>query len=127
MSAKVEGQVSRGDTAKLVLAAALVLAGVVGFHYFDEQASLLLRVVGLLAVVLVALALGLRTDPGRRAWLFAQEARTELRKVVWPTRQETMQTTLLVMGMVLVVAVILWLLDMFLAWGVRLLVHRGAA
>jgi preprotein translocase subunit SecE len=67
----------------------------------------------------------LTTELGRTVWGFALESRQEVRKVVWPTREETMRTTLLVFAMVFIVGLILWLLDMFLFWGVRFLTGQG--
>jgi preprotein translocase subunit SecE len=79
----------------------------------------------LVVVVLIALGMMLTTDVGRTVWNFVLESKQEVRKVVWPTRDETMRTTLLVFAMVLIVGLILWLLDMFLFWGVRLLTGQG--
>jgi len=70
-------------------------------------------------------AMMLSTELGRTVWTFALESRQEVRKVVWPTREETMRTTMLVFVMVFVVGLILWLLDMFLFWGVRFLTGQG--
>jgi preprotein translocase subunit SecE len=112
------------DTVKLAAAALLLLAGVGGFYYFGEQ-STLLRVVGLLAVAGVAVALAYTTVMGRTFAGFLGDARTEVRKVVWPTRQETVQTTLIVFVMVILVAIFLWLLDMLLLWGVQALTGQG--
>jgi len=124
MSTKVEVQESRGDTVKLGLAVAVLAAGVAGFYYFADE-SLLYRVLGLLAVAVAALAIAYQSTAGRRAWSFVQESRTEVRKVVWPTRMETMQTTLYVILLVMLVCVILWALDGFLGWGFQLLTGVG--
>jgi preprotein translocase subunit SecE len=70
-------------------------------------------------VVSVVLGVALQTEKGAWAWNLAKEARVEIRKVVWPTTQETTQTTLIVVGVVIVVALILWGLDSSLSWGVR--------
>jgi preprotein translocase subunit SecE len=99
-------------TAVLVL-----IAGVVAFHYFEDQPQLL-RVLGMLAVGVVAFLIAASSDLGRRGLGFVRDARVEVRKVVWPTRQETLQTTIAVLFMVLLVAIILWLIDMFLGWSV---------
>jgi preprotein translocase subunit SecE len=99
-------------TALLVL-----LAGVVGFYYFEEE-SQLLRVLGMLAVGVIAFLIAATSDVGRRSLGFFKDARVEVRKVVWPTRQETVQTTIAVLFMVVLVAIMLWLFDMFLGWGV---------
>jgi len=101
-----------------------VVAGVAAFYYFSEV-PLLYRVLGLVAVALVVVGMMLTTGLGRDVWGFILESKQEVRKVVWPTREETFRTTLLVFGMVFVVGLILWLLDMFLFWGVRLLTGQG--
>ncbi len=116
MKPKIETPASPKLDAVLLGLAAFLVAGAVGaFYYFSEQ-SLLLRVVGLLAVVGVAMALGFRTEKGRDIWAFVKEAQIEVRKVVWPTRQETVRTTLIVVLMVVVVAGFLWMLDAGLSW-----------
>ncbi len=124
MSTKVEVQESRGDTVKLGLAVAVLAAGVAGFYYFADE-SLLYRVLGLLGVAVAALAIAYQSTPGRRAWSFVQESRTEVRKVVWPTRMETMQTTLYVILLVMLVCLILWALDGLLGWGFQLVTGVG--
>jgi preprotein translocase subunit SecE len=124
MNAKLEAQDSRMDTLKLAVVVALLLAGVAGFYYFADQ-MLLLRVLGLLAVVGVALAVGLQTVKGRALAGFVSDARNEVRKVVWPTRAETVQTSLAVFAVVIVVGIMLWLFDMFLLWAVRFLTGQG--
>jgi preprotein translocase subunit SecE len=114
---KTEQSSSAIDTFKLMTAVLVLIAGVVGFYYFEEQ-SQLLRVLGMLAVAVVAFFIAASSDPGRRGLSFVREARVEVRKVVWPTRQETLQTTIAVLFMVILVAIMLWLFDMFLGWGV---------
>ena len=118
MNAKAEVESSGLDTLKLVGALVLLLGGI-GVFYFFEEYSTLLRVLGLLVVAGVAVAIALQTSPGRRVWGFALASRNEVRKVVWPTRQETMQTTLIVFVMVLVMGIVLWLFDMLLLTIVR--------
>ena len=113
------------DRALLAVAALLVAAGIGAFYWFAEH-SLLLRVLGLLAVVVVAAALASRTAPGRRVAAFLREAQIETRKVVWPTRAETVQTTGVVLLVVVTTALGLWLLDMLLGWAVRGLTGTGA-
>jgi preprotein translocase subunit SecE len=120
MNSKVEADQSRLDTVKLLLAVFLLGSGVLAFYYYAEY-SLLARVLGLLAVAGIAALVALQTEIGRSTLRFAQDSRTEVRKVVWPNRTETTQTTLVVIGMVILVGILLWLLDMFLLWAVRLL------
>lgn len=125
MSENTEGLSSQFDTVKLILSFAVLLSGVVAFYYYEEQ-SLLLRVIGLLVVAGVSAALVFMTEKGRSIWRFSQEARTEVRKVVWPTRKETMQTTMIVLVMVLFVGVLLWLFDSLLLWGISALTGQGS-
>ncbi len=103
------------------------MAGVSAFYYFAEVPgfTLLYRVLALVAIILIALGVMLTTATGRNIWAFALEAKQEVRKVVWPTREETVRTTLLVFGMVFIVGLILWFLDMFLFWGIRSLTGQG--
>lgn len=103
---------------KLLLAVLLLVGGIGVFYYMEEQ-SLLLRVLGLLAIAGAAVAVALQSVPGRAVWEFATAARTEVRKVVWPSRQETIQTTLIVFAMVLLMGLVLWLFDMVLMAIVR--------
>jgi preprotein translocase subunit SecE len=114
---KTEQSTSAIDTFKLMSAVLVLLAGVVGFYYFEEE-SQLLRVLGMLAVAVIAFLIAATSDVGRRSLGFVKEARVEVRKVVWPTRQETVQTTIAVLFMVVLVAIMLWLFDMFLGWGI---------
>ena len=111
--------ISRTDTFKLAGAAALILVALIAFYLFSGS-SLLARIIVLLIAVTVAVALALKTEPGVEVFKFLQDARTELRKVVWPTRSETTQTTLIVIAMVVVMGILLWLLDVILFWLVRL-------
>ena len=106
------------DLVKLVIAALVVIAAIAAFYVFDDQ-STPLRVAGLLAATGVAAWIGLQTEPGRNLWNFLQDAQVEVRKVVWPTRQETTQTTLLVIAVVILAALILWGLDTVLGWAIR--------
>lgn len=117
----VETTTSRFDTAKWVVVAVLVAAAVVGNSYFADQ-SLLYRVLGIVALALVAAMVALQTAKGASLWALVKGARTEIRKVVWPTRQETVQTTMIVVAFVIVVALILWGLDSLLGWLVSLVI-----
>ena len=118
MVTKTEQTSSGFDTVKLMIALLALIAGMVGFYYFADE-SQLLRVIGLLAVVTTAFFIVSTTEIGRRSLGFARDARVEVRKVVWPTRTETTQTTIAVLIMVFLVAIMLWLFDMALGWGVR--------
>jgi preprotein translocase subunit SecE len=131
MNTQAEPATSVADIVKQVFSVVFVVAGVAAFYYFStdhsyfKEVRLLYRVLGLVVIVLMALAMMLTTDVGRSVWSFVLESKQEVRKVVWPTREETMRTTLLVFAMVFIVGLILWLLDMFLFWGVRILTGQG--
>jgi len=124
MNTQAEAATSVFDVVKQVFSVVFVVAGISAFYYFSDI-QLLYRVIGLLLVMSLVIVMMLTTDLGRSVWGFVQESRQEVRKVVWPTREETMRTTLLVFAMVFVVGIVLWLLDMFLFWGVRLLTGQG--
>ncbi len=124
MSSRIETQSNMQDMLKWFVAGALLCAGLAGFYYFADE-STLLRVIGLLIAFFAAVAVASQTEHGRTAFAFMRESRTELRKVVWPTRKETTQTTLIVMAVVVLVAIILWLLDTLLGWLVQLLLGTG--
>ena len=111
----------RLDGLKWGLVAILVAIGVYGNYYFSAE-SLLLRVVGLLVIALVAGFLAMQTAKGGAFWVLLKDAKTEIRKVVWPTRQETVQTTLVVVVVVLVMGLVLWGLDSLLGWMISSLI-----
>ncbi|MDR7026638.1 preprotein translocase subunit SecE [Pseudomonas peli] len=121
MNVKAEAKDSRFDLLKWLVVATLVIAGVVGNQYFSAE-PILYRVLALLVVAALAGVIALQTSKGQAFWVLAKEARVEIRKVVWPTRQETTQTTLIVVAVVLVMALLLWGLDSLLGWLVSLIV-----
>jgi len=92
----------------------LILAGAVVGNYVYGDQSVLLRAVGVVAAVVIAGLIAMQTVKGRSAANFAKEARIETRKVVWPTRQEAVQTTGIVIVATLIMALILWGLDTIL-------------
>ena len=103
------------DWLKWLVVAALLGGGVYGNWYYQDE-SLLIRVVGLLVGAVVAAFIAIQTERGRSVWSLLKEARSEIRRVVWPSNQETSQTTLVVLILVLVFALILWGLDSLLSW-----------
>lgn len=125
MVAKTETEVSNKlDTFKLVIAIAILLAGIGAFYYYAEI-SLLYRVLGLVAIVIVAAGIAFTTSTGHAILSFGRESRAEVRKVVWPTRQETVQTTLMVVVAVIILGIFLWLIDMMLLNAVQMLTGQG--
>jgi preprotein translocase subunit SecE len=121
MNVKAEAKDSRFDLLKWLAVAALVVAGVVGNQYFSAE-PILYRVLALLVVAALAGVIALQTAKGKAFWVLAKEARVEIRKVVWPTRQETTQTTLIVVAVVLVMSLLLWGVDSLLGWFVSFIV-----
>jgi len=124
MGMNTEAQASGLDTVKLAAAGLLLAGAVVAFYWFSDE-PLLVRVLGLLGSAAVSVLLASQTAIGRSIWGFLVNTRTEVRKVVWPTRAETTQTVLAVLFVVVLMGVLLWLLDMFLLWAVRLLTGQG--
>lgn len=110
-----ETTAGRFDTIKWLIVFALVATAVVGNSYYSDQ-SLLYRVLGIVAIAIVAGMVALQTARGAAFWALVKGSRIEIRKVVWPTRQETVQTTLIVVAFVILVALLLWGLDTFLGW-----------
>jgi preprotein translocase subunit SecE len=129
MSVHTEEQGSSLDTVKLVIAITLLFAGIVGFYYFEnwqgQPVSVLFRVLGLLVAVGAGVAVALSSLAGKRLLSFMQDSRLEVRKMVWPTRAETLQTTLMVMVIVIILSIFLWGVDSLLGWGVRSLLGGG--
>jgi preprotein translocase subunit SecE len=125
MNAKVEAESSRLDSLKLGTAVLMVAGGIYAFYHFEDQ-HLVLRVLGLLAVAAIAVFVAAQTDLGRNVLGFISGAQSEVRRVVWPTRTETVQTTLAVVLMVFLVGIFLWLLDMLLLWAIQLLTGQGS-
>lgn len=103
----------------------VLIAGLVGFFHFAGEVMTLIRTLGLLASVVVAGLIVAQTARGREMFGFVREADVERRKVVWPTRQETMQTTLMVLVITIIVAILLFFMDTLFGWVVRRLI--GAA
>jgi preprotein translocase subunit SecE len=109
------------DTVKMVVALLILTIGIAGYYYYADQ-GLLYRVLGLLVMAVIAIGVMLTTALGGRTMGFLRESRTELRLMVWPTRAETIQTTLAVFVMVLIMGIFLWLLDMLLGWAVQFVI-----
>ncbi|MDH3645531.1 MAG: preprotein translocase subunit SecE [Gammaproteobacteria bacterium] len=125
MNANTEPSVSPFDRVKLFVAGLLVIGGLFAYYYFAAEYSQVYRVVGVLVATILGFAIAMSSDPGRRFWRFAQGSRIELRKVIWPTRQEALQTTLAVIVFVIVMGVFFWVLDLFLLWATQVLTGRG--
>ena len=120
---KVQGA-GTADKVKLAAAIVIVIAGVAGYYVLADRATWMrwLPVIGSLALAAVVVGFSRYGSEFRR---FVELARIELRKIVWPTRQETLQTTLVVFGFVIVAGVFFWVLDLVLAWATKALTGTG--
>ena len=112
------------DSAKLVLASAVLSGGIAGYYWFAGM-PVAVRILMVLAGLGLGAALLFWSAQGQVLWQYIQGSRVELRKMVWPTRQETLQTTLVVFVFVLLLGVFFWLVDMLLAWATRHLTGQG--
>ena len=101
------------DTLKLLGSVLILLVGIVSYYYLI-QISILFRVLMVLASVVVSLIIFFQTQRGKTLWEFFQGSRVEIKKVIWPTKQETFQTTLTVFVFVLIMGIFFWLLDFLL-------------
>ena len=126
METKVEEQATFVDTVKLALAVLILLAGLVSYYYFASSA-VLLRAFGVIVAVAAGIGVVFTSFQGQLLWQFIQGARVELRKVVWPTREETIQTTLVVLVFALIGGVFFWLLDVILLFLTKQITGQGGA
>lgn len=113
------------NSLKWTIALLLVALGVLGNYHYSEQ-SILVRVIALFFLALTAAWIAFQTNKGKQFWQFLLEARTELRKVVWPSRKETVQMTMMVLAVVAIVGTILWGIDIALLKMVAWITGYGA-
>ena len=112
------------DTAKLVVAVAILVGGIAAFYVFDQYPAAVRWLVVLVAVA-AGIFVALQSAQGRELWQFVQGSRVELRKVVWPTREDTTKMTLVVVAAIVVLGLFFWLLDMLLGGITRALTGQG--
>jgi preprotein translocase subunit SecE len=113
------------DKLKLLAAGLLVVAGIAGYYVLAESPAVL-RVLSVMAGLALAATVAWFTEPGRQFYGFSRESVAEARKVVWPTRKETIQMTGVVILFVIVMALFLWVVDSVLISVVRLVMGRGS-
>ena len=121
---QVATQSSGLDSAKLAASIVLVIGGLVAYYWFETQAWYL-RGAYVVGGVVLGLFLAWQTAVGRSTLSFILSSRNEVRKMVWPTREETLQTTLAVIVVVLITAVLMWMLDLGLFWALRGITGQG--
>jgi preprotein translocase subunit SecE len=124
MTDDTKTDVGASDKAKLTASILLVLTGVVGYYVLAAQPTWQ-RWMAVVAGLVLAIVLFIWSQYGRNFWQFMLDSRIELRKIVWPTRQETGMTTLVVFAFVIVAALFFWALDLGLAWATRHLSGQG--
>jgi len=119
-------ETSGGGLAQLIIAIVLVLGGIVAFYVLKTRPEAWARWVAMFGGIILGLIVFGTSSYGRRLWRFVLESRVELRKVFWPTRQETMTTTMVVLVFVVIASAFFWLLDLTLAWATRFFTGTGS-
>ena len=109
--------VQKPNNTYLILSIIVLLAGMVLFYYFSDI-RLFYRVLGMISVLILSGYIGYQSDFGKLVYTYVTDSRVELKKVTWPTKQETTQTTLGVIVVVIIVGILLWLFDMLLGWAI---------
>lgn len=112
------------DMPKVLLAVLILASSIVGYYYFSDLHPVA-RVLGFLVGLGASGFVFYQTEKGRSWFDFLVQAKREVRQVVWPTRQETVQMTLIVFLIVIIMGIFLWLVDMFFLWAVQLLTGQG--
>ena len=125
MTEQVQPNPEGGNALKLLIAAVIVVAGFVGFYYLDQQ-PIWVRWLIVLAALVGGAAIASQSTLGKEVWQFIQSARIELRKVVWPTRKDSTNVTIVVFVAVTVLGLFFWGLDAALAFLTKWLTTRGA-
>lgn len=125
MSVNTETQKSKHnlELVKWFVIVILFLVAIVGNYFYSDDMVWYLRLLAVLFIVASAVGMILITNKGKSIVVFTREARTELRKVIWPTRQETFHTTLIVTAVTIVISLILWVLDVILVHLVSFIIH----
>ena len=101
----------------LIAAIGVLVVGMILFYYFSDI-RLFYRVIGMIAVLILSGYIGYQSDFGKLVYSYVTDSKIELKKVTWPTKQETTQTTLGVIFVVIIVGILLWLFDMLLGWAI---------
>jgi len=112
----IENVTSTADRLKLALSVLVIIAGIVGFSMLESKIPMVGRIAVFIGSLILAAVIAWFSEPGRRTIAFAQDSYNEVRRVIWPTRKETMQMTGIVFAFVAVMGLFLWLLDKLIAW-----------
>jgi preprotein translocase subunit SecE len=114
------------DTVQLIAAICLVIGGIVAFYVLKSRPEVWASWVALFGGLILGIVVFALSQYGRNFWLFFLESRVELRKVFWPSRQETFTTTLVVLGFVVIASIFFWLLDLSLASVTKFFTGQGS-
>ena len=125
MDAKVDSKPTILDTVLLLLSVVILVGSIFAYYYYANE-SVLFRSIGVLVAFIAAIWIALQSAQGRTLWAFIQGSRVELRKVVWPTREETLQTSLIVLVFTAIMGVFFWGLDSLLLLFTRFITGQGA-
>ena len=117
---KLDIETNKNDLIKWVLSLVIFVAALFAFYYFDQY-PLIYRVLGLLGIVLLDFLILFNTEKVKSLRVFTYDARVELKKVIWSTKTEVIQTTIIVFVVVIIMSILLWLLDKLLGAGIKLL------
>ena len=117
---KVDVDTNKNDLVKWILAGVLFFTSVIAFYYFDQY-PFIYRVLGLIAIVLIDFVILFNTKKIKDLRVFGYDARVELKKVIWSTKAEVIQTTVIVFIVIIIMSILLWLLDKLLGAGIKFL------
>ena len=117
---KIEIETNKQDVVKWILSTIMFLGALVAFYYFDQY-PLIYRVLGLIGIVILGFLIVFNTERIRSLRVFTHDARVELKKVIWSTKAEVIQTTVIVFVVVIIMSILLWLLDKLLGAGIKFL------
>jgi preprotein translocase subunit SecE len=117
---KIEIETNKQDVVKWVLSTIMFLGALVAFYYFDQY-PLMYKVLGLIGIVILGFLIVFNTERIRSLRVFTHDARVELKKVIWSTKAEVIQTTVIVFVVVIIMSILLWLLDKLLGAGIKFL------
>ena len=108
---------TKSSKSYLILSIGVLITGMILFYYYSDV-RLFYRVVGMISVVIFSAFIAYQSDFGKLVYTYITDSKVEIKKVTWPTKQETTQTTLGVIFVVIVVGILLWLFDMLLGWAI---------
>jgi preprotein translocase subunit SecE len=117
---KIEIETNKQDVVKWILSTIMFLGALVAFYYFDQY-PLMYKVLGLIGIVILGFLIVFNTEKIRSLRVFTHDARVELKKVIWSTKAEVIQTTVIVFVVVIIMSILLWLLDKLLGAGIKFL------